>query len=147
MCIFCKIAQKEIPSACIWEDNEFISILDINPNTRGMALVLTKEHYDSYAFRMPSEVYARFMNAAREVAGKLERGLPVERVALVMEGMGVDHAHLKLYPLHGVGREFKEMLAHERVFFENYEGYLTTQLGPPADPAALAALAEKIRNA
>lgn len=146
-CIFCKIVSKRIPSAQIWENDEFLSILDINPNTRGMALVLTKTHYPSYAFAMPEDGYGRFMTAARLVAGKLERGLGVHRVAFVMEGMGVDHAHLKLYPLHGLEKEFRVIEAPERIYFETYSGYLTTQLGPQADMAALAALAEKISQA
>ena len=143
-CIFCKIAQKQIPSAIIWENNEFLSILDINPNTRGMALVLTKTHYPSYAFGMPKDAYTRFMDAARIVVGKLERGLAVYRVALAMEGMGVDHAHLKLYPLHGLDQKFREIEAKDQVFFENYPGYLTTKLGPQANLEELQQLAAKI---
>ena len=41
-CIFCKIINGKIDSAKIWEDKEFIAVLDVNPNTKGMALVLTK---------------------------------------------------------------------------------------------------------
>ncbi len=44
-CVFCKITKKEIDSAIIYEDNEFIAILDGYPNTKGQTLVLTKEHY------------------------------------------------------------------------------------------------------
>jgi diadenosine tetraphosphate (Ap4A) HIT family hydrolase len=143
-CIFCKIAMGEIGSAKIWEDNEFIAILDINPNTKGMALVLTKKHYDSYAFDMPDEIYERFMAASKKVAKQLEKGLGVTRVAMVMEGMGVNHAHIKLYPLHGVTEKFREMWAEKKVFFEKYEGFISTQLGPKADADELNKLAEKI---
>lgn len=59
-CVFCKIVAGEIDSAKIWEDDEFLAILDIMPNTKGMTLVLTKKHYDSYAFDMPEDVYLRF---------------------------------------------------------------------------------------
>ena len=52
-CIFCKIAKGEIPSAKIWEDQEHLAILDVNPNTKGMALVLTKEHFDSLFRAIP----------------------------------------------------------------------------------------------
>jgi histidine triad (HIT) family protein len=41
-CIFCKIANGEIESVKIWEDKDFFAILDVNPNTKGMTLVLTK---------------------------------------------------------------------------------------------------------
>ncbi|MBI4276602.1 HIT domain-containing protein [Candidatus Uhrbacteria bacterium] len=145
-CIFCKITQGEIPAAKIWEDEKYLAILDINPNTKGMTLVLTKEHYDSYAFEMPDDVYASFMAAAKTVSRLLERALGVQRVALVMEGLGVNHAHLKLYPLHGLSEKFTETWAPQRVYFEKYHGYLSTQLGPQATPDALKALAEEIRK-
>ena len=146
-CVFCKIVSGEIDSAKIWEDDEFLAILDIMPNTKGMALVLTKKHYDSYAFDMPEDVYLRFMLAARKVAKMLEKGLGVSRVAMVMEGMGVNHAHIKLYPLHGVKEKFKEMWSNDKVFFEKYEGYITTKTGPKVDLVELKKLAEEIRKA
>jgi histidine triad (HIT) family protein len=145
-CVFCKIVKGEIDSAKIWEDEEFLAILDVNPNTKGMTLVLTKQHYDSYAFEMPEDVYLRFMVAAKKVAKILERGLDVKRVALVMEGMGVNHSHLKLYPLYGITDKFEEMWGKEKVFFEKYQGYLSTQLGPKVELPELKKIAEEIKN-
>ena len=72
-CIFCKIVNGEIGAVKIWEDDKFLAILDINPNTKGMTILLAKAHYDSYAFDMPDEVYAEFMIAAKKVAGILEK--------------------------------------------------------------------------
>lgn len=144
-CIFCKIAKGEIKSAKIWEDGQFVAILDVNPNTKGMTLVLTKDHYDSYAFDMPDDVYSKFAIAAKKVSKILEKGLGVTRVSMVMEGMGVNHAHIKLYPLHGVAEKFKEMWAKGKIFFDKYEGYISTQLGPQADPGELMKLAEEIK--
>lgn len=145
-CVFCRIARGDQDSAKIWEDGEFLAILDINPNTKGMSLVLTKRHYDSYAFGLPEDVYERLMLAARRVSKILETGLGVNRVAMVMEGMGVNHAHVKLYPLHGLAGQFKEKWAKERVFFDKYEGYVSTQLGPQAGIPGLKGLAEEIRK-
>lgn len=145
-CIFCKIVKREIPSAKIWEDEEFLAILDINPNTKGMSLVLPKTHFDSYVFDMPDDAYQRFFLAAKKVAKILEKGLNVKRVAMVVEGMGVNHAHFKLYPLFGLEDEFAAMESKERVYFQRYEGYLTTQLGPQADFAELDKLAKDIRD-
>jgi hypothetical protein len=70
----------------------------------------------------------------------------VKRVAMVMEGMGVNHAHIKLYPLYGIEEKFKEIWAKDKVFFEKYEGYISTQLGPQADISALKKLAEEIKK-
>ena len=145
-CIFCRIVNGEIDSAKIWEDGEFLAILDVNPNIKGMALVLTKKHYDSYVFDMPEDVYARFMEATKKVAKILEKGLGTKRVAIVMEGMGINHAHIKLYPLYGIVGKFEEIWAKEKVFFDKYEGYISTQLCPKVDISQLKELAEEIRN-
>jgi len=144
-CIFCKIAKGEIPSAKIFEDENFIAILDVNPNTKGMTLVVPKKHFDSDAFLMPDKDYQDLLAASKKVAELLKKGLNVSRVAMVMEGMGVNHVHIKLYPLYGVEKEFKEIWAKEKVFFEKYQGYISTQLGPNADFEELKKLAEKIK--
>ncbi len=145
-CIFCKIVKGEIPSSKIWEDVEHLAILDISPNMKGMSLVITKKHYDSNAFDLPDEAYQKLMATAKSVAKLLEKALPVKRVAMVMEGMAVNHVHIKLYPLHGLDKKFDETWAEKKVFFEKYEGYLTTQLGPRANLDELQKLAEKIRQ-
>ena len=145
-CVFCKIVKGEIDSVKIWEDGNFLAILDIKPNTKGMTLVLTKKHYDSYAFDMSEDVYQNFMLAAKKVRKILEKGLGVKRIAMVMEGMGIDHAHLKLYPLYGLNKKLKSIWAKKRIFFKNYQGYISTQLGPPADPNELKKIAGKIQQ-
>ena len=67
-CIFCKIVKGEIPCYQIYEDKDFLGFLDINPNTKGMALVLPKKHYDSYIFEMPEDEYQKLMQVAKKVA-------------------------------------------------------------------------------
>jgi len=143
-CIFCKIVKGELDSAKIWEDKDFLAILDIMPNTKGMTLVLTKKHYDSYAFDMPDKIYNKFMLAAKRISGMLEKGLKVKRVAMVMEGMGINHAHIKLYPLYGINEKFQEMWAKDKVFFKKYEGYISTQTGEKVDLNELKKLAKEI---
>lgn len=144
-CIFCQIVSKEAKSASIWENDNFIAVLDLYPNVTGQALVISKKHYTSDLRDMDAETYNQFFQSAREVIECLEKGLKVQRVAMVVEGMGVDHAHIKLYPLHGLDKPFTEMWAHERIFFDDYQGYISTQLGPRTDIEELNKLAEKIR--
>src|SRR3989338_11475103 len=109
-----------------------------------MTLILTKDHYDSYAFDMPIKEYNSFMEAAKEVSKILEKGLKVRRVALVMEGLGVNHAHIKLYPVHGLDEKFKEIWAKDKVYFEKYEGHISTQLGPEKKREELEKIKDKI---
>ena len=143
-CIFCKIVKGKIPSVKIWEDKEHLAILDVNPNTEGMTLVLTKKHFDSDATDMPDKNYKNLMIAAKRVGKLLEKKLKVKRVAIVMEGLGIDHAHIKLYPIHGLNQKFKEIWASEKVYFEKYKGYISTQLGPQKSIEELKETAKKI---
>ena len=145
-CIFCKIIKGEIPAFKVWEDKEFLAILDINPNAEGMTLVITKKHYDSYLTKMPDDVYQRLWLAARKVTRLLDKKLKIKRTAMVLEGMGINHAHIKLYPLHGLEEEFQEMWADKRVFYDKYPGFIDTRLGPKASSEKLAKLARKIKG-
>lgn len=145
-CVFCKIVKGELESAKIWEDKEFLAILGSYPNTKGMTLVITKKHYDSYVFDMPNNIYKRFLMASKKVSKILEKSLKVKRISMIMEGMGVNHAHIKLYPLHGLKSKFKEMWGDKEIFFDNYEGYVTTLEGPKWDIDKRRKLADKIRK-
>jgi diadenosine tetraphosphate (Ap4A) HIT family hydrolase len=145
-CIFCKIVKGEIPSVKIWEDKRHLAILDINPNTKGVTLVMTKKHFDSDATDMPDKDYLELMMATKKVAKLLEKKLKVKRIAIVMEGLGINHVHIKLYPIHGLDEKFKEMWAKDKVFFEKYEGYISTQLGPQKSIEELKKLADEIRD-
>lgn len=98
MCVFCKIVKKEIPSAKIWENEEFLAILDIAPVVEGMTVVLPKQHYSSRIFEMPDEPYKNLVLATKKVAELLKQKLEATRVFLVIEGLDADHAHIKLYP-------------------------------------------------
>ncbi|MBR9679658.1 MAG: HIT family protein [Candidatus Altiarchaeota archaeon] len=144
-CVFCKIIDGSIPSFKFWENQDFIAILDIQPNTSGMTLIIPKTHYDSYVFDMPTNIYEKFLVAAREVSKLLDTKLGTRRTAMVMEGMGVNHAHIKLYPMHGLTDKFKPS-EQQGVFFDNYPGYITTKLGPKADMDKLSKLAKKLRG-
>lgn len=143
-CVFCKIIEGKFESAKIWEDKDFLAILGNQPNTKGMTLVLTKKHYDSYAFDLSDDILKKLMIATKKVSRILEKGLNVKRVSMVMEGMGVNHTHIKLYPLHGIESKFQEMWGDKEIFFEKYEGYVTTLEGPKWDITKRQKLADEI---
>jgi diadenosine tetraphosphate (Ap4A) HIT family hydrolase len=108
-CIFCKISNGEIPCAKIWEDDKYISFLDINPVTEGMSLVIPKDHKNSDIFKNDQETINEIMQAAKEVSKKLEGALNIERVGVIFEGIEVDHLHVKLIPIKG-GEYLKSIL-------------------------------------
>ena len=145
-CIFCKIVKGESASVKVWEDKKHIAILDTNPNSEGMTLVIPKKHFDSDATDMPKEEYIDLMVAAKILAKILEKKLNVKRVAIVMEGLGINHVHIKLYPIYGLDEKFKEIWAKDRIFFEKYKGYISTQLGPQKSIEELKKIADKIKT-
>src|SRR4030042_180020 len=146
-CVFCKIIKGEILSYKVWEDKEFLAILDLYPNTEGMTVLLSKKHYGSYLSEMPDDVYQRFWVAAKQVSRLLDKKLGTQRTAMVSEGMGVNHAHIKLYPLHGLEKKFQEIWGEKRVFYDKYPGFIDTKLGPKASLESLKKLADKIKKA
>jgi diadenosine tetraphosphate (Ap4A) HIT family hydrolase len=145
-CIFCEIVKGESPSVKVWEDKKHIAILDVNPNTRGMTLIIPKKHFHSDATDMPEKEYIDLMLTAKKLVKILEKRLNVKRVAIVMEGLGINHIHIKLYPIYGLDEKFKEIWAKDRIFFEKYEGYISTQLGPQKSIEELKKIADKIKT-
>ena len=108
-CIFCKISRGEIPCYKIWESDNFISFLDINPVTEGMALVTPKEHKDSAIFKNTDQDISDIMLAAKKVSNLLENTLDIERVGVIFEGIEIGHLHIKLIPIK-TGENIKMLL-------------------------------------
>jgi len=145
-CVFCKIVKGEIPCHKIWEDKKHLAFLDINPNTEGMALVIPKEHFDSDVFELSDYNLRKLFVVTKQVVKILEKRLKVKRVAMVCEGMGIDHLHVKLYPMHGLKNKFQEIWGGKIKYFQKYPGYVTTELGPKKTKRELAKTAKKIRG-
>jgi diadenosine tetraphosphate (Ap4A) HIT family hydrolase len=133
-CIFCKIANGESPCFKIWENDEFMAFLDIMPNVKWQTLVIPKKHYDSDLFQIDdADFYKRLMSATKEVIDMLKKSLKVQRVWMIMEWMWVNHLHLKLYPMFGLGEDWEVNECHWHVFFDIYPWYLTTQMWDQAN--------------
>ena len=101
-CIFCKLAAGEIPSATIYEDQEFRVLLDLNPATRGHALILPKEHFMNI-FEMPEEWAAKAFALAKRMSGKMKEVLGCDGFNIVQNngaaaGQTVFHFHIHLIP-------------------------------------------------
>jgi histidine triad (HIT) family protein len=152
-CIFCEITKGNIQTPGIfWEDNEFIAFLSTWPNTEGFTVLIPKEHYGSDCLALPDDVLQRFVLAAKKVSNILLKYFEdVGRVGLIMEGTGVDHAHIKLVPMHGTGHMkngvWKQYLSGRSDYFENYEGYIISTDGLKADSEKLRDLAKRLRGA
>ncbi len=100
-CIFCKVVNGQESSSKVWEDQKHLAFLSTNPNTEGLTVLVTKDHYPSDVTKLTDKVYTDLMLAAKEVAKLLTTAFGIERTGIVAEGYGVNHAHLKLIPFHG----------------------------------------------
>jgi histidine triad (HIT) family protein len=96
--LFSRIITGEIPCHKIWEDDRFFAFLDIHPIQPGHTLVVPKQEIDS-AFDMDEEAYAAFFIAAKRLVPAIQKAMGSARVGLVVEGLEVPHAHIKLVPI------------------------------------------------
>lgn len=96
--IFSRIISGEIPSYKIAEDENYYAFLDINPLTKGHTLVVPKKEVD-YIFDLDDETLAGMMVFAKRVAGSIKEKIACARVAVVVLGMEVPHAHIHLIPI------------------------------------------------
>ncbi len=101
-CIFCMIANGEIPSRTIEENENFRVILDNGPATKGHALVLPKEHYDNL-YELPDELAAQAIVIAKKVGKMYREKLGTDGLNLVQNngeaaGQTVHHFHLHIIP-------------------------------------------------
>ena len=114
--IFTKIINGEILGYKITEDDNFIAILDVNPNAKGHTLCIPKKEIDKI-FDMDDDLYLGLMQFSRKVATALEKAVPCKRVGMAVIGLEVPHAHIHLIPLN----EMDEMRFHNKVKLEKQE--------------------------
>lgn len=98
MDIFSKIAAGEIPSYKCAENEEFYAFLDINPLVKGHTLVIPRREVD-YIFDMEDDEIARYQVFAKKVAKAVKQACPCVKVAEVVLGLEVPHAHIHLVPM------------------------------------------------
>jgi len=101
-CIFCKIANGEIPSTTLYEDDMFRVILDLGPAAKGHALILPKEHFANL-YELEDEYAAKAMILAKKMATAMTKALGADGFNLVQNngevaGQTVFHFHLHLIP-------------------------------------------------
>ncbi len=101
--IFTKIAQGEIPSYKVAENDEFYAFLDIAPLALGHTLVIPKNVEEDYIFNLDEETYAGLMSFVKKVAEALKKAIPCKRVGVAVLGMEVPHTHVHLVPLQTEG--------------------------------------------
>ncbi len=96
--IFSRIIAGEIPSYKVAEDENYYAFLDINPLTEGHTLVVPKKEID-YIFDLDDDTLTDMMLFAKQVATKIKQKIDCKRVAMVVLGLEIPHAHIHLIPI------------------------------------------------
>ena len=113
-CIFCKLANGDIPTATLYEDEDFRVILDASPASKGHALILPKQHYADL-YELDDEIAAKALVLAKKMVTKLTPILGCDGYNIVQNnkeaaGQTVFHFHMHLIPRYkgdNVGRGWK----------------------------------------
>lgn len=130
-CIFCKIANGEIPSSAIYEDEDFRVILDLGPAAKGHALILPKEHFKDVC-ELDAATAAKVLPLGAKIGAAMMKGLGCAGFNLVQNngtaaGQTVFHFHMHVIP--------------------RYEGGPEMVTWTPGKDEEMAATAEAIKNA
>lgn len=99
-CIFCKIANKEIPAHIVYEDDSFIAFLDINPQSPGHVQVIPKEHY-RWVWDIPN--VGQYFEVVRKIAKAQQKAFDTEWIISKIIGEDVLHAHTWIFPAKASG--------------------------------------------
>lgn len=132
-CIFCKILADEIPSAVVYEDEDFRAILDVNPAARGHVLILPKKHAANI-FDLPDEEASKIFVVAKKIAAAVKKTYHCDGVNILQNngeaaGQTVFHLHVHVIPR-----------------FEGDTDHVNIGWKPGDTPKDLAQIAEEIKN-
>jgi len=102
--IFSKIVRGDIPCYKVAENDEYLAFLDVNPLVKGHVLVVPKLEVD-YIFDLEDSVLSGLILFSKEVAIKIKKVFPCEKIGVTVIGLEVPHAHVHLVPMN----EMKDM--------------------------------------
>ena len=94
-CIFCKIVKGEIPSYKVYEDENFLAFLDINPRAPGHVQIIPKKHY-RWVWDVPN--VGEYFEIAKKIALAQQKAFNTEMVLSRITGEEIEHAHIWVFP-------------------------------------------------
>jgi histidine triad (HIT) family protein len=99
-CLFCKLVNKEIPALVVYEDDDTISFMELNPSAPGHVMVILKKHGNNILEYSQNEL-GKLMSSVQKVAKKIEKALEPDSISIGInhkERRGVPHLHVHLIP-------------------------------------------------
>ena len=112
-CLFCKIIKGEIPSYKIYENEETLAFLDINPDSYGHTLVIPKKHFKSYE-DITLEAIKKVNQTGKIVFQKIKENLKADGIKIVQNNgivQDIPHYHIHIIPVYKSDKENKKDFA------------------------------------
>jgi histidine triad (HIT) family protein len=115
-CIFCKIVKGEIPSYKVYEDDNFLAFLDINPQSPGHVQVIPKKHH-RWVWDLPSEseepasakaTAGKYFEVVRKIAKAQQKVFDTDFILSKIVGDEIPHAHIWVFPNSNVSGDAKD---------------------------------------
>jgi len=97
-CIFCQIVAKQVPAKVVYEDENCLAFLDINPRSRGMCIVASKQHYNEFDENV--ELTQKIFSSALVVAEMIKQALEPKAISIATIPSAVPHFHVRVYPFY-----------------------------------------------
>lgn len=95
-CVFCKIARKEIPAEILYEDENFVAFLDVNPRSTGMTLIIPKNHVKN--LNEDEELSKNLFQLAIKLNDAIKNALMPLATCIAYLPSQIEHLHLRIYP-------------------------------------------------
>ena len=116
-CIFCKIANGEIPSYKIYEDDNFLSFMDVNPMSFGHCLIIPKDHYENI-YEMPEDLLSKLFPIVKKIAVRLKEvtgcdGMNIFQNNGLAGNQTVFHYHVHIRPRYNNDNLIPSIPTHE----------------------------------
>ncbi len=115
-CIFCKIIKKEIPAEIVYEDDNFLAFLDINPQSPGHTQVIPKEHA-RWVWDVPNA--GEYFEVAKKIALAQRKAFNTDFILSKIVGDEVPHAHIWVFPNKDVEGDKKDFKVNGKKIREN----------------------------
>ncbi|OHA88625.1 MAG: hypothetical protein A3C70_03445 [Candidatus Zambryskibacteria bacterium RIFCSPHIGHO2_02_FULL_43_14] len=104
-CIFCKIVRGEIPAYKVYEEDDFLAFLDINPQSPGHTQVIPKKHF-RWVWDIPD--VGKYFEVVRKIAKAQQKAFNTDFILSKIIGDEVEHAHIWVFPNSGVSGDAKD---------------------------------------
>jgi len=94
-CIFCQLVAREIPAEIVYEDEDFLAFLDIEPIAPGHVQVIPKQHY-RFVWNVPN--VGPYFEVVKKIALAQQQVFATDFILSKIVGEEVPHAHIWVYP-------------------------------------------------